>query len=112
MFPTDIPSQYVDAPTISADEAYILGKNETVRENLRLATEVMIDFFINKKIWTKNDHNFKRISRILRCLRIFGLDDEADRFYKTIVPVVKSVADDKTKTYWIKNNQKVERNLF
>ena len=112
MFPTDIPSKRIGAPTISADDAYILGKNKTVRENLRLATEVMIEFFTSKKHWRKNDHNFKRISRILRCLRLFGLDDEADRFYETILSVTKSVADDKTKTYWLKNNEKVERNLW
>lgn len=112
MFPTDIPSQYVDVPTISADDAYILGKNKTVRENLRLATEVMIEFFTNKKHWRKNDHNFKRISRILRCLRLFGLDDEADHFfYKLVMPAIKSITDEETKAYWIKNNQKVERNL-
>lgn len=112
MFPTDIPSRYVDAPTISADDAYILGKNEAIREDLRLATEVMIKFFTNKKHWKKYDHNFKRISRILRCLRIFGLDDKADRFYELVVPIVYSIADEETKIYWIKNNQKVERNLL
>ncbi|MCR5144770.1 MAG: DUF87 domain-containing protein [Lachnospiraceae bacterium] len=112
MFPTDIPSKRIGAPTINADGAYILGKNKTVRENLRLATEVMIEFFTSKKNWRKNDHNFKRISRILRCLRLFGLDDEADRFYETILSVTKSVADDKTKTYWFKNNRKVERNFL
>ncbi len=112
MFPTDIPSKRIGTPTISADDAYILGKNKTVRENLRLATEVMIEFFTNKKHWRKNDHNFKRISRILRCLRLFGLDDEADRFYELVIPVVKPIADDKTEMYWIKNNRRVERDLM
>ena len=109
MFPTDIPSRYVNTPIISMDEAYILGQNETVRMNLYLATRRMIWFFNKKKIWHRHDHNFKRISRILRCLRIFGLDDDADLFYDfAVVPLIGApFVDRKTEEYWWKCNLKV-----
>lgn len=82
------------------------------------ATERMIGFYTAKN-WrgkypwlTPHNHNYKHISRILRSLRMFGLDAEADLFYCCIIDIVSAnpgVVDDTTKVFWATNNQKTAR---
>lgn len=57
-----------------------------------------------KKWCTKNNHNFLRITRVIRSLRLFGCENEALDFYKSIVecPMVKINVDLKTKSFWKK----------
>ncbi len=110
MFPTDEPSQFVSAPTISVSDAQKLGQNESVRMNLYLATKRMIRFYEETDHWKrKGNHNFRRISRILRCLRIFGCDKDANMFYEQIcMPVIMRycvTVDQKTVQFWNENNQ-------
>lgn len=90
MFPTDEPSQFVNVPTISVSDAQKLGQNESVRMNLHLATKRMIRFYTETSHWIRRgNHNYRRISRILRCLRIFGCNKDADLFYKKVcMPVI------------------------
>lgn len=110
LFPTDhISSHFELAPTISPEEAWELATNEKVIENLLRAYDRMFDFYSNpkNKWFKKRNHNFLRISRILRCLRIFGLNDEADDFYMFLEWKIQSksgVVDETTLSYWKENN--------
>ncbi len=114
LFPTDEPSQFINVPTISVSDAQELGQNETVRMNLHLATKRMIRFYEETDHWKrKGDHNYRRISRILRCLRIFGCDEDADLFHERVcVPVIMEyraeiIVDQKTVQFWRENNQMI-----
>lgn len=121
VFPTDKKSKYnKSAPTIPLEELALLRKDKRIISNLQKAYERILDFYDNKyedvKWITKNNHNFKRITRIIRCLRLFGLDDEANTFFTMIREKVaheeavsgKTIVSPKTIEYWEKANQKVE----
>ncbi|MBQ7428342.1 opioid growth factor receptor-related protein [Butyrivibrio sp.] len=119
LFPTDSPSRFVShAPVITAAQAAAWSSNDLIRLNMHNATERMIRFYTTKN-WrgkyqwlTPHNHNYKRISRILHSLRMFGLDAEADLFYRCIMNIVSTnpgVVDDTTKAFWATNNQKTAR---
>lgn len=47
-----------------------------------------IDFQRKSRFWLRRfDHNHLRITRIIRCLRVLGLEEEAAEFYKALVRV-------------------------
>ncbi len=119
VFPTDRKSKYnKNAPIISLEELALLRKDKQIIDNLQDAYKRMLDFYFVEDVkWvTKNNHNFKRITRIVRCLRLFGLDDEADTFLKMVREKVaheeavlgKAIVQPNTIEYWEKANQKVE----
>lgn len=60
-----------------------------------------IDFDNRKKLWlTKNNHNFKRITRCLKCLRLFSLDNFAQAFIDVLKDIDKSNPGIITKKEW------------
>ncbi len=49
------------------------------------------------------DHNYLRITRILKCLMTFGLEDEARAFYECLRRIYREDSDqigDETFQYW------------
>lgn len=58
----------------------------------------------NSRNWCiRFDHNHLRITRILRCLRVLGLQTECDAFFKTLKDVVADPAikiSDRSLMYW------------
>lgn len=47
-----------------------------------------VDFTKRSQFWLRQfDHNHLRITRIIRCLRVLGLEDEAQAFYRVLVRV-------------------------
>jgi hypothetical protein len=84
----------------------------SVQYNINAAAIRMSDFFgigkytdKSKQInWcNENNHNLLRITRIIRCLRIFRLESQADNFHRNVVRVLEEfpiIGD--TKSYWDK----------
>jgi len=96
-------------PIINREIVYECKNNPKIIENLTNAIKRMKDFYgldpqnrEKQRSWCKEfDHNLLRITRIIRCARIFGLDDEADEFYT----LARDAADfycigNVTKAYW------------
>lgn len=111
IFPIDRCSSYnLFAPVITISEAEELGKDPVIQENMRKAVKRMMDFYTETGWITRNNHNCLRISRILRSLRLFHLDAEADDFYDFITKIAdehSGVINAKTRKYWEKNNEKI-----
>ncbi len=113
LFPTDAPSMHAPAPIVTTEEAIKMRQNEAVIMNLHLATERMIQFYTEYKGWRhKRNHNYKRISRILRCLRLFGCDRDADKFYEFVMKEIATkhilpIIDQETIEYWNRNNKRI-----
>jgi len=58
---------------------------ELIEEEEKLSVRPGSNFKENSKHWkTRFDHNHLRITRIIRCLRILGLEGEAQAFYDTV----------------------------
>jgi hypothetical protein len=72
IFPTDLSSIYVKNKTVSFQEAILWGQEERVQYNLYNGMKRMLDFFEDEHWVTPENHNFKRISRIIRSLNMFS----------------------------------------
>ncbi len=114
LFPTTEESIFEKAPVIDpvADKKYI--KNPQIKENMKKSFEMMLDFYgfeykngniIDKKEdkhWiSKGNHNYLRITRIIKSLKIFGLEAEAVLFYETLLKLsCTENIDEKSLKYW------------
>lgn len=76
-------------PVVTKDIAELASTSEKVRANLLAATERYKEFFGIGNYWdskkhalwfTSGNHNLLRITRIIRSLRLFGLETEAANF--------------------------------
>jgi len=74
MFPTDIPSKHFDGAPILTDEDIGHMKDvPLVQDHLQQSLERMIRFYEKNDYWiTQKNHNFLRLTRILRCLWLAG----------------------------------------
>lgn len=96
MFPLHEESKFaVCYPIVDEEIVEFCKTDENVIENLRKAYLRMKQFYgfdtNDDSIyhqWCRNgDHNLLRITRIIRCLRIFGLNKEAEDFYNCAMKV-------------------------
>jgi hypothetical protein len=91
IFPLHEPSKFaLTYPMINGEIAEECKKNAEIIENISNAIERMKDFYgldpqdrKKQKVWCKEfNHNLLRVTRIIRSARIFGLENEADEFYR------------------------------
>lgn len=55
----------------------------------------------SKRTWrTSMDHNHLRITRIIRSLRVLGLEDEARRFYRALLENERDCVSSRTLKFW------------
>ncbi len=75
MFPTDIRSENQPAsPVLTEFDIFNLKNNVRARLAIKRSLDRMIRFYENNTYWiTQKNHNFKRITRILRCLWLADL---------------------------------------
>jgi hypothetical protein len=99
MFPLPEPSQFnPDAPLLSSADIAAFRADEMLRANLRRSIERILSFlgltgedgtikagpnFASRAadVWTSPNHNWLRITRILRSLTLLGLESEAKALY-------------------------------
>jgi hypothetical protein len=74
MFPTDMPSAHCkDAPILTTEDIATIRTDTKIQFNLQLCLDRMIRFYEVNDYWiTERNHNFLRITRILRCLWLAG----------------------------------------
>ncbi len=102
IFPTDEMSKFdADAEIITKREAAVLAKNKMIIANMKKSYDVMLDFYGLKQYekhklenWlVKYNHNHLRLTRILKSLRLFGLNKEAKELYKKLLGIAKAKVD-------------------
>ena len=107
LFPLDTPSEYnPDAPVITKEDMKAMQEDSDVKRNMVTSFTRMAEFYgfymtdgklvptfgyrICRPSWlTPWNHNFKRITRIIRSLRIAGLSDVSELFYKKMEEIAK-----------------------
>ena len=94
MFPSSIKSVFnQSAPVLKRKDVEYIKQSEKIKENMKISLMVITDFlglakdYVENKYFVKNsrvekwltpeNHNFIRLSRILRSLILFDLKDEA-----------------------------------
>ena len=121
LFPTDDKSSFNwSSPVLSREDVEMLRNDETIMKNFRKSLEIMMSFYgfelsdnsvvfadnfeMKAKNWiTPNNHNYKRISRILRFLTIFEFDDIKMSLVKILDKVYERCGDmigDKSYRIW------------
>ena len=61
------------------------------KENILQSSKWYLSF-LKRNIWLWNrnyDHNQKRITRVIECLRLLISQDEADKFYDDVLKIIK-----------------------
>ncbi len=134
LFPLADRSRFNEnAPIINDEIVRAFQTDRRLSANLLKSFEVMLDFYglrshknlanqieiyraenylIRKQEWVNMfDHNYLRITRILKCLMVFGLTDAAIGFYRCLEQIYREERErigDETFQYWtnaIKNDR-------
>jgi hypothetical protein len=120
LFPLQEPSQYnPDAPVLSDEDIRIFRTDAALRQNLAHSFERFLSFLglarqekgigpgpgfeQRRGVFASPNHNWLRITRVLTCLRLLGLEADGHAFFACLKDLVKNgqakVAKD-TMAYW------------
>jgi len=85
------------------EEGSVVVSEVAVRLNSHVLNSVQVkrgpNYEAHAETWlTRFDHNHLRITRIIRCLRVLGLEDEAMAFYDTIS--CATIVSSRSRMYW------------
>ena len=120
MFPLNEESQHNSkAPVLTKEEIAFIQSNETIQRNMLKSLDVMLRFYglerdgkkfqrgknfeKRRKWWiTKNNHNFLRITRILKSLKLCGLDNYAWALFEELGQIYLEypIISDETLGHW------------
>ena len=87
----------------SQQEVEILSKNKNVREVILQSASWYIAFLKRNNHWkNSNDHNLKRITRMIKSVRLIVGDIEADKVKKEIISIenIEKLVGQKSFQYW------------
>ena len=115
----------MDAPVVDEEVIQAFQSDQRLHQNLLKSFTVMLRFYglqcdrketekavvsrsedypMRKREWVcRFDHNYLRITRILKCLMTFGLEDEARAFYECLRQIYREDSDQiggETFQYW------------
>ena len=111
MFPLHEKSYHaVNSPVLTKNDVKEIQSSQLIKQNMRISLVHFLKFLgysedvDQKKIqWWANtgNHNLLRITRVIRSLRLFGLEDEAYRFYKMMDKVASERGiSNTTRDFW------------
>lgn len=119
LFPLTEPSQvYADAPLLDLATIDTFRNDPQLKNKVRTSLQTMLRFYgfsvdlslpihlqlsakfaqISAHWLSPGNHNLLRITRILKSLRLLGLDDEARAFYEVVASLPR--ISDLTRRYW------------
>jgi hypothetical protein len=89
LFPLTEPSPVnPEAPVLDAETIAEIRAQPRLQESVRRSYQRMRRFYERGRGWvTAGNHNHLRITRILKCLRLLGLDPEAKDFFAWLATI-------------------------
>ena len=124
-FPLEVASAYIkDAPLLTPEVINMFRNSSDLQDKLFDSFMYMCQFYgINpddihnpiedhKKIFswvTPRNHNFLRLTRMIRCLRMLGLPNLADNLHASLIelcniPSLRAIITEETINYWNQAN--------
>ncbi|HEY9615364.1 MAG TPA: opioid growth factor receptor-related protein [Microcoleaceae cyanobacterium] len=126
LFPLPEKSAFnTNAPVVDQEVIQAFQNDVVLRQNLQRSFTVMLGFYgleqqendrgkvvitpsetypVRQREWIgRFNHNYLRITRILKCLIIFGLEDDAQAFYDCLSQIYQENSDrigSETLQYW------------
>ena len=105
IFPLEEPSfwssnKYFIETQIEIDN---LSSDKNIKESILQSTSWYVSFLKRNNHWKKiNDHNLKRITRMIKSVRLIVGDIEADKLKKEItsIPNIEKLVGQKSIKYW------------
>ncbi len=83
-----------DAPVLDADTIAEVRSRPELQEAVRVSLGRMRRFYEGSRHWiSAGNHNHLRITRILKCLRLLGLDTEALEFFAYLAGIYEQERD-------------------
>lgn len=113
LFATDEPSMFnPDAPVLDAATIAAFRADPMLRHRLRKSFDRWLAFCgvvrtedglpfgnPNPQVWKRQNHNWLRITRVLRSLKLLGLPEEAQMFF-ALLTTIRARIDPTTWGYW------------
>lgn len=117
LFPTDEPSMFNEhAPVLSSEDIEVFREDPELQSKMLIAFSRMLEFYefqlviksegiavepvVQHPMWLRSfNHNFLRVTRILKSLRLCGLEDYAEAFLKGLL-IYEDYLSDETVEYW------------
>lgn len=111
LFPLQEASRFnPDAPLLTAEDIQAFKSDKMLQQNMQHSFELLLGFYGFEKTadgiikaenfancadnWiTPNNHNFLRITRILKCMTLVGLETESQEFFKSLTQVFNDYAN-------------------
>ena len=107
VFPLQEPSLFSDAPLISDDEIKAVRTSKTAQDNIRRVYQKMLwfwkiddanlrkwDFPVPVRLWNHpNNHNCLRMTRVLKSLKLLGMEQEYQDFSERLSYLLSLRAD-------------------
>ena len=105
MFPTDIRSKSnPNSPILTEFDCANIQSDTICRFSVKQSLDRMVRFYESNDFWiTQRNHNFLRLSRILRCIWLFNLKHDYCSLQRALDDVYTDHYDiigEKTFTYW------------
>lgn len=105
LFPLpEASNHFPDAPLLAQEDIEALSTDERLRWRVMSAATMMASFYDRSPQWiTPNNHNFLRITRIIRFLTLIGASAMASSFHAMILDLIKpheGVVTDQTLWFW------------
>lgn len=105
LFPSDIPSKaHPDSPTLTPEQIQQMKGNTAIDCSVSMAFCRYVLFLKDKQWLTLGNHNYLRMTRILRCFHILGIKDLYDSFQKYLESVYQEnplIVGEKTHQFWL-----------
>lgn len=109
LFPLKESSNFnPDAPIITDEDVQLFHSNPKLQENLRHALARfklflgMNDGNFNRSIFEFPNHNWLRITRCLKSLKLLGLGKEADEFFRELTKIhQQGYVSENSYSYWV-----------
>lgn len=120
MFPLNERSKHhPNAPVLDDEDIQFIQNHAEIQVNMLHSFDIILSFYgfdrnelviqrnkefprKSKRWLTKDNHNFLRITRILKSLKLCGFDAYSKAFFETLVQVYKEypVITEETMSYW------------
>ena len=104
MFPLNRPSTSIFHGHYLDDDTTIerIQANKSIKQNIIKSSQWFLSFLKRNEFWKNQyNHNHLRITRIIECLRLIVSDEEANKFYKSILELsVDGKINKITLKYW------------
>lgn len=105
MFPTDLPSAHCEnAPILTDEDIATIREDIKIQLNIRFSLDRMVRFYEKNDYWiTQKNHNFLRITRILRFLWLAGRKHDYVCLQKILDGIYRDYSDiigNETYFYW------------